>query len=61
MTEKSKEELIKQLGIDIKNRVFNEKLVLTDVYKEFAEGLDYEDRLYLALAVSSERRLDRES
>ena len=60
MTEKTKEELIKQLGIDIKNRVFKEKLVLTDEFKEIADKLDnYQDILHLALSVSSEGRLDQ--
>jgi hypothetical protein len=60
MSEKTKEELIKQLGIDIRNRVHSEKLVLTDIFKEAAEKLDnYQDILLLALSVSPERRLDQ--
>lgn len=60
MTEPTKEDLIKQLGIDIRNRVFNEKLVLTDVFKEAADKLDnYQDILSLALSASPERRLDQ--
>lgn len=60
MTEKTKDELMKQLGTDIKNRVFKEKLVLTDEFREVAEKLgNYPDMLYLALSVSSEGRLDQ--
>ena len=60
MTEPTKDELIKQLGIDIRNRVHKEKLILTDIFKEAAEKLDnYQDMLYLALSVAPEGRLDQ--
>lgn len=60
MTEETKEELIKQLGVDIRNRVFREKLILTDIFKEAADKLDnYQDILSLALSVAPEGRLDQ--
>jgi hypothetical protein len=60
MAEKTKEELIKQLGIDIRNSVNTKKLTLTDVFKEAADKLyNYQDMLSLALLVAPERRLDQ--
>ena len=51
---------IEQLGIDIRNRVNKEKLVLTEVFKEEAEKFEnMSDVLSLALAVSPEGRIDQ--
>ena len=65
MTEETRNQLIKEIGMDIRNRVNKEKLVLTDVFKEAADKLgnypdvNYQDILYLALSVSPEGRLDQ--
>lgn len=60
MAENAKDELIKQLGIDIRNHVYKDKLVLTDTFREVAEKLDnYQDILHLALSVAPEERLDQ--
>lgn len=60
MTEITRDQLFRQLGIDIRNRVNREKLILTDIFKEVAEKLDnYQDILSLALAVAPEGRLDQ--
>lgn len=60
MTEMTRDQLFEKLGIDIRNRVNREKLILTDVFREAAEKFDnYQDILSLALRVVPEGRLDQ--